>query len=184
MGDTKESMPSVRAPERPAEKPTVKFEPPPDWAIALSQKLETGFDKVNERLDKVEGNQELQGDTVRILAKQVAMHVDQIASLSGLQERHSTVSIRTKAISEDNLKQDAAIAMLITKVDRVDTALAENTATTTEIKTALAANTATTEAVQKAVSGFLKEHPQLVTGLVGLVMAAISFATAWFSRGH
>jgi hypothetical protein len=168
---------AIRPPPTPATKPampaakvTQAMEPPPAWAIALSQKMETGFERMDSRLEKVESNQEIQGDTVRILAKQVALHSDQLANLSGLQERHSSVSIRTKAISEDNLKQDAAIAMLHTKVDRIDTALAENTATTTDIK--------------KAVSGVLKEHPQLVTGLVSLVMAAVSFATAWFSRGH
>jgi uncharacterized coiled-coil protein SlyX len=92
------------------------------------------------------------------------------ARIDAFDERGAKHSGGVRQLSETDAKHDAAIALLHTKVDRLDTALAANNADTTAIK--------------KAVSGLLKEHPQLVTGLVGLVMAAISFATAWFSRGH
>lgn len=159
---------------QPAEKPTVELEAPPKWAIGFIEKMNSGFVNVNARLDTIEANQELTREQVIDVGRRQTLLEERFGKID---ERQNNGSLRVKEESQVNLKQDAAIAQVIVRVDGVE----KKVDTATEM---LAENNATTDAIKKALSGVVKEHPQIVTGLVGLVMAAISFATAWFAKGH
>lgn len=151
----------------PPTKQIPKVEVPQNTLDAVLSEVRAMRVETTERFDKIETTVDTLVEDGKVGNQRMTRLEFRMDQFDERGAKHSGGLVRA---SETDAKHDAAIAMLHTKVDRLNTALAENTATTSEIKT--------------AVSGFLKEHPQIVTGLVGLVMAAISFATAWFSRGH
>jgi hypothetical protein len=156
MGDTKESMPSVRLPE----KPTVKFEAPPEWAVAMAEKMENGFRGLRADVSMVSNDVGLLRDRVVILERH---KVDS-------EERGARASSGVRQLSETDAKHDAAIAMVITKVDRIETALTKNSADTSAIK--------------KAIDDFVRKNPKaissLIWGVIGVIGAALAAAAAWF----
>lgn len=167
---------------QPPEKPTVELEKPPAWAVAMSEKLATGFQSVDKRLDGIETTV----DTLVEDGKQANQRMTKIeVRLDEYEKRASTQSLRVKNESQTNMKQDSAIAQVINtqrehgeKIDAIETKVGG-------IETALAKNNATTDAIKATLSGFLKEHPSIVASIVTLVTTAIGAATAWFAaKGH
>lgn len=93
--------------DKPPEKPTVELAAPPAWAIDLTMNMKAGFAAVNGRLDTMETNLDLQGDTVRDVAKRMtAVEMRQ----TSYEERAGKNSLSVKKESANNLEQDAAIA--------------------------------------------------------------------------
>lgn len=109
--------------EVPEKKITVKLEEVPPWASELTVFVKSGFADLHERLDTMATNVDIQGDTVRDVAKRMtAMEERQNAADS----RAANNSERAKAMGEVQTsaglkddKHDAAIAVLHQKVDRV-----------------------------------------------------------------
>lgn len=110
MSDTKESM--------PAQPKTVELEKPPAWAIALSEKVVQGFASVEARLETVEMNVEVLVDDKKTVNERLsrieAWKENEVTS------RLSANSARVKEESQVNLKQDAALSQVITRVDAVE----------------------------------------------------------------
>lgn len=106
------------------EKPTVELEKPPTWAISLSEKVNTGFQAVNARLTGIETNQEIQGDTVRDLAKRMTAQEERANKQD---ERLANTSQRVREPSAHDLETAKALAdeiaartALAAKVDTID----------------------------------------------------------------
>lgn len=87
---------------------------PPDWAIALTERVTQGFTSVNQRLDTIESNVDLQGVTVRDVQQRMTA---QETRMNALEDRQASNSMRVKDGSKVDLAHDAAIAELKTKVD-------------------------------------------------------------------
>lgn len=116
MSETKPSQAAVR----PEEKPTVAMPPPPSWAIDvmsnvgdLKKVIADGFQAVDSRLTTIEGNQTLQGGQVLDIGRRMT-EVER--RVGGIEERQNTNSARVGRESDVNMKQDAAIAEVLTKV--------------------------------------------------------------------
>lgn len=115
MSDT---QPSQRAPSlKPEEKPTVEMAPPPAWAIDLAKRVNEGFSLVDNRLAKVEA--ELKAD-IQLVANDLSVVKDRVRlaerRLDDADERAKSNSIRAKSLSEEDAKQDSAIATLVQDV--------------------------------------------------------------------
>lgn len=102
--------------EQPAEKPTVEIARPPDWAIALTEKVVNGFDHLNDRLDTVESNLDIQGASVREVSQRVT-RMEQWKD--DIEDRLRSNSQRARSASEVDATHDAAIAELHKKVDHL-----------------------------------------------------------------
>lgn len=128
----------------------------PPWAAEMHILIRDGLQRVNERLVAMDANIDLQGDTVRDVAKR----------MTALEERQNTLearannnSERAKSAAVTDDKHDAAIAMLHTKLDD---------------------NTAKTEQVFNAVLEIKKwsEHPMVKRAAYLVLLALISWLTA------
>jgi len=89
--------------------------------------------------------------------------------LGELEERMTRNSTRVSGESKTNEEQNAALAMVLTKVDTLEKSMTENTAATMAIK----------GKVVDAAVGFWRRNPKIETAVVALVMVAIATAMAW-----
>jgi predicted nucleotide-binding protein len=153
----------------PPQPVTVEMAPPPPWAIALGQKVESGFAAVNSRLDSLETSDRVQlamGHDLQQRVTQLAGRVD------AHEERLNTGSMRAKAISITDEKHDSSIADLSRRVDTC----AEQIQTLT---TQSAATHAFVGDARDAIASAAK-HPlvqRLVTALIMLALAWVAYAT-------
>lgn len=96
-------MSSDTKPSMPAQPATVELEKPPAWAIALMERVETGF-----RSQRVDSS---------LLQSDVTVIKDRIATLETrvkhVEERQDRGSDRVRKESDVNLKQDAALAEVL-----------------------------------------------------------------------
>jgi seryl-tRNA synthetase len=105
--------------------------------------------------------------------------------LDDVERRQTTNSTRVRGTSENDLKQDSAIATIFTEVDGLKESQAKQTTKLTGLEAMLASNNAQTAATKELLADFVKKNPTIVTGLVSLVTTAIGVATAWLAaRGH
>lgn len=95
-------------------KTTVEMAAPPDWAIALTKKVVDGFTAVEKRLDAIETNVDLQGNTVRDVQQRMTA---QEARLNGVEDRVTNASLRVRQGSQVDVSHDAAIADLKQKME-------------------------------------------------------------------
>ena len=95
--------------DKPPEKPTLKLESPPDWAIALSEKVDTGFRGLRADIHLVANDVGIVRDRVVILEKWKLESEERTQKHSGGLARASEV----------DAKHDAAIASLHEKVDAI-----------------------------------------------------------------
>lgn len=98
----------------PRQPTTVQMQAPPDWAIALSEKVAQGFNSVNARLDTIETNVEIQGHTAQDLAKRMTNLEERAGKI---EDRQASNSMRARSASQVDMTHDAAIAELKQKVD-------------------------------------------------------------------
>lgn len=110
MSDT---TPSMQSPAPPAEKPTVAIEPPPAWAIALAEKVNNGFERVNSDMAVVKTRQELHAAQMQDMGGHIGRLDDRVSKLEG---RTETNSLRVKTTTENDVKHDAAIGLLVADV--------------------------------------------------------------------
>ena len=75
--------------------------------------MKNGFQSINSRLDTIETNQEIQGDTVRDVAKRMT---ETEIRISKFEDRANLNSLRAKHTSDVDLKHDAAISSIMTDV--------------------------------------------------------------------
>lgn len=144
-------------------KTTVELQAPPDWAIALSQKVVDGFAGVDKRLDAIETNVDLQGNTMRDVQQRMTSQENR---MNELERRQATQSERVRETSKADLSHDAAIAEIRTTVQ----ALADRPDTTEQILAAVEKG-AKTPLGQKVVGAL---GVALVAGLtlLGLMLQA------------
>jgi predicted RNase H-like nuclease (RuvC/YqgF family) len=131
MSDTKESMPAQP-------KTTIQLEAPPAWAIEMSQRMADGFarqetraDTQDDRLDKIERQ-------VKIAVEDGKENNKRITTLEvrfdEADRRADQSSVRAKSVTENDSKQDAAIATLVTDVASLKTEVGELKKTLGEVK--------------------------------------------------
>lgn len=107
---------------QPPEKKTVEFAKPPDWAIALTEKVSNGFAAVESRLDVMEANIELQGGSVKDISGRMTSLE---ARVGRVEERQETNSERAKSTTQTDHEHAAAIANIVTRLDAQDKVLEE-----------------------------------------------------------
>lgn len=111
----------------------------------------------------------------------VANVADQVSELTErmrkVEERQDQSSVRVRGTSENDLKQDAAIARVLIEQAEAKKRDAEAKKRDEDLAKALAENTALTDRAMTAAGSALK-HPVVVAFL----MAAFAFATAWLQR--
>lgn len=113
MGETKPSQAAVK----PEEKPTVQMGAAPQWGLAILDKVAEGFSKVDTRLTTIEANQALQGGQVLDIGRRMTAIESRVGGLEGRAESHS---LRVGRESDVNLKQDAVLAEVLTKVNAIE----------------------------------------------------------------
>lgn len=104
--------------DMPRQPTTVHIEAPPAWAIALSEKVATGFASVDSRLDSIETSVDVQGAMVNGLAQRLTA---QEARVDKIVERQDGTSIRAKGASEVDLQHEATIGRLVVDVANLTT---------------------------------------------------------------
>lgn len=127
MSDTKSSMSAVQ----PDAKPTVEMVPPPAYAIRLGELLSKlgesvtlGFERVNSDIAVVKNRQEVQAAQMKDLGKELGSLGERVDRLEG---RTDTNSVRVRSTTDENLKQDSAIATLVADVAGLKTSQAAQT---------------------------------------------------------
>lgn len=152
--------------EKPAEKSTVKLESPPDWAIALSQKVVDGFVSLNDKVESLSQNVEvLQHD-----AKDTRQRLGRMErELDVVKGRQDDGSMRVRQESDVNLKQDAAIGMLLEKVDTLAAKTDSQTAILERLETGAKA---------------LAKHPKVQAAVWALWTALLAYLASkgWVTR--
>lgn len=141
-------------------KTTTELQAPPDWAIALTQKVVSGFADVEKRLDGLETNIDLQGSTVRDVQKRMTAQEDR---MNELERRQAHQSDRVRDTSKADLAHDAAIAEIRASV----AALAERPDTGAQVLAAVEA---------------MSQRPvlrRIGSALVPVLMLAISAIGIW-----
>ena len=120
--------------DKPPEKPTLEFEKPPAWAVAMSERMAQGFQKMDANISLVANDLGLVKDELRV-HKEAS---DQ--RFKTLEDRANSTSIRAKTMSEQDLAQDAQLAQeraareaLAAKVDAVAAEMKEQTAMLTSL---------------------------------------------------
>jgi hypothetical protein len=103
-------------PPGPPEKPTVQLPKVPDWAVELILSVKSGFRGVDERLDTLETNLDIQGNTVRDVAKRMTALEERVV---GIESRQHATSIRARQSTDNDLKHDAAIGVIISDVNEL-----------------------------------------------------------------
>lgn len=129
--------------QQPPEKKTVEIEVPPAWAIALTEKVANGFAHVDSCFHTVEANQKLQGGQMLDLGERMTS----IESRVGKVENTGSIRAKVNHVSSNDLKQDAAIANVLTKQDEA----AAKVDTLTKTVNAIAAKPDTAAVVLKEV---------------------------------
>lgn len=147
-------------PEQPA---TVQLPKVPEWAIELTKSVKEGFARVEERLDNVETNLDLQGATVRDVAKRMTSLEERTNVLENARTKNSE---RAKGESAVNLKQDAAIANIITTQETHGTALAA-------LQAEQAKNNAWTKELVDDGRKFFAKHPEIGNALAVIILGVI-----------
>ncbi|HVG83521.1 MAG TPA: hypothetical protein VM820_03350 [Vicinamibacterales bacterium] len=157
MSDTKESMPA-----QPPAKATVRdLEIPPAWAIAMSEKMESGFRGLRADVSMVANDVGLLRDRVVVLER---------AKLES-DERASKNSHRVQLTSENDMAQDAKIATLFTDVAGLKTDMAavkENQVTAAQER---AETAAMVKEIKDSVTGFFKNPKVKFVGQLLFVLA-------------
>lgn len=148
---------------------TVEMAPPPPWAIALGQKMESGFASINTRLDSLETSDKVQLNMGHDLQQRVTQLT---ARVDSHEERLNTGSIRAKANSDIDEKHESAIAGLSKRVD----------VCSEQIMSLTAQSSATHALVGEAKTAALNaaKHPlvqKLATALIMLALAWVAYAT-------
>lgn len=157
------------ADEKPQEKPTVPFEAPPAWAIEMAQKQAAGFENVNKRLDTIETNVDLQAATVRDLQQRVTRTEEK--------QDKSSLPVKVDRVTQNDGKQDLALAALSTKVDVLAT---EVETVKTDVGTVKSETTAQTAMLAKITGLLDTPMAKRIGQAVGiLVLTAIGAATAY-----
>lgn len=123
--------------ERPPEKPTVELAKPPDWAIALSEKVATGFARQDDRLNNIERSVDIAVQDGKENNKRVTLLE---VRFDELERRAATTSMRVKEPSSHDLEAKKALAdevdarkALADKVDALDAKTDAQTAMLTKL---------------------------------------------------
>lgn len=111
--------------DKHTEKPTVKMEPPPDWAIALSTKVVDGFSEVRADLETVKA--EGQRTNLRLTRQEVRMDdVETRLANNSMRAKQSTgvdmdheakLGLALASLAEEKAKREALEATAATKED-------------------------------------------------------------------
>lgn len=167
-------MSDVIKPPPPPEKTTVAFAAVPDWAIELTKSVKEGLSNVETKIDTLSANVDLLQDDGRDTKAR-------LIRLEGWKEnvdtRIQTHSVKVRGTSENDLKQDSAIATLIVKTTTIEENQAAAKKRDEALAQALAKNTGITERVETAMTAAAK-HPAVIAFLLALV----TFATGWLGR--
>lgn len=124
-------MSDERKPPMPEQPTTTSLPQVPPWAIELTRTMKIGFAKVDVIANDLE---EVRG---------------RVVDLEAARKDHS---IKAKSTSQNDMRQDSAIATIVTRVESIEanqkTAAEEHSKT----KSLIESNTATTERIEKAVT--------------------------------
>lgn len=179
MNDDKPQMP-------PQPKTTVELPAVPPWAIELTQNVKELTATVSSMATGLQNQADAQLDFGRRLT---GVEV----RMSALEERQASASLRAQAPSAHDLQAQAELAQekvareaLATMVTALDTKVDGVATEVADTRAELARNSASTEMIRSAVtgvSGFLKQHPQIVTAIATFLAAALGWGTHALSTG-
>ena len=167
---------TLPASTRYPEKPTVETQTIPALLGEIQESVRTGFERVNANIDTLSHSFDgLQDRVARLEEREAKSRTGPSLAFGG---GTRTQSGEVRRISENDMSQDAAIAKVITaqaatdaKVDALITSQAKQTSMQVEIKS--------------AVTGWVKQHPEITSGLSTLLGVIIALLTAWFqSKVH
>lgn len=113
--------------DKPPEPPTVKLETVPDWAVKLTGTVNEGFRKQADqmlafgaRLERVEkrmdGVEAIDISSLKDTGERIAISEAKLREIDERTSRHST---RVRGTSENDMKQDSAIASIVTELATV-----------------------------------------------------------------
>jgi len=143
-------------PPMPPQPKTVSLEKPPDWAIALTEKMNAVHGEVMTVSENVEL---LQHD-----AKDTKLRLGRLErELDDVKERQTRNSSGVRSASEVDAKHDAAIGALVADV--------------ADVKSMLADNNNATDKILAHASSWAQKHPAVTTAFVQFVLAALAYAT-------
>lgn len=161
--------------EKPPEKPTVKFEPPPPWMqeafarvhegiAAVETRINTRMDDQDEKLDKCVGG-------LQTLTNEVERHNGELRGLhewkGGMEERMNNNSVRARSESKRDDDQDMKFQEL---ENRITAAVQADNKSARDELVALVKDAAKTPQGQR-----------LTNALVSFVVVALTLATGYLA---
>ena len=157
------------------EQPKTTELPKPDRIEILLQEMRVemraGFGELRGDVALVNSDMNIVKERVRVIEKWKIQEEERAA-------RHSD---NVRGVSQNDLKQDAAIGTLVADVAGVKADVADIKQNQEAAKTERADTAALVRDVRDAVSTFFSKHPALAAALVGLATTAASAATTWLT---
>lgn len=171
-------MPPDEKKDGPVEHPTKEL-PRVDIPSMLTS-LAADMKQVLSATDKMSGDVDMLISDGRKTNQRLTRVEERLDDFDGRLARHSG---GTRQLSDTDMKHEKNFSEVFTRLDTQDKAIGDVKTAVVTVQAAVAENTFFTK---KAITGFAKEHPQLVQAAIGLLMAALGFATSWFSShgGH
>ncbi len=177
-----ETKPSIKRPVLPPPLPRTDRSMPPQPPTTKLPAVQVPQSTLDAVLGEVRAMRMETGDKFIEVSTRLSKMDNRI---DDLERRQTSNSVRVRGTSENDLKQDAAIAGILTKVSGLERSQGEQTAKLVGLTMSMATNNADTSAIRRelvdGVKSFWARNPKLETAFVGLLMAAFTLATAWIA---
>lgn len=122
-------------PDGPENKPTKELPAVPEWAIELTKSVKTGFAHVEGRMDSLDSKVDTLAHGLGTVTDEVSAIKVEFAEFKGsTNEKFKAHSIPIREASSTDMRHDAAIADVVTKVTAIEAKVDANTGITEEVK--------------------------------------------------
>lgn len=119
----------------PENKPTKELPAVPEWAIELTKSVKTGFAHVEGRMDSLDSKVDTLAHGLGTVTDEVSTIKVEFAEFKGsTNEKFKAHSIPIREASSTDMRHDAAIADVVTKVTAIEAKVDANTGITEEVK--------------------------------------------------
>lgn len=119
----------------PENKPTKELPAVPEWAIELTKSVKTGFAHVEGRMDSLDSKVDTLAHGLGTVTDEVSTIKVEFAEFKGsTNEKFRAHSIPIREASSTDMRHDAAIADVVTKVTAIEAKVDANTGITEEVK--------------------------------------------------
>lgn len=157
----------------PDNKPTKELPAVPDWAIELTKSVKTGFAHVEGRMDSLDSKVDTLAHGLGTVTDEVSTIKVEFAEFKGsTNAKFATHSIPIREASQTDMRHDAAIADVVSKVTAIESKVDANTGITEDVKRLLV-ESAKSPTVKLWGSRIAMALGLLILGYIGMLQRSI-----------